>query len=136
MIRDLGKWEVSIRLTEEGQSSGLDEADVAETIRGAYFGDEVMRLQRGRHEVKLMVRYPRDSRISMEGLNSLRVRDAQGVERPLTEVAELTYKRKVAEINRLNQLRSITVTADVDKLKANATNIISELQNEFALLLW
>ena len=128
----LGKWEVSIRLTEEGQSSGLDEADVAETIRGAYFGDEVMRLQRGRHEVKLMVRYPRDSRISMEGLNDLRVRDAQGIERPLTEVAELEYKRKVAEINRLNQLRSVTVTADVDKLKANANNIIAQLQDEFA----
>jgi len=128
----MGKWEVSIRLTEEGQSSGLDEADVAETIRGAYFGDEVMRLQRGRHEVKLMVRYPHESRVSMEGLNNLRVRDAQGVERPLTEVAELQYKRKVAEINRLNQLRSITVTADVDKLKANANNIIAELQKEFA----
>ena len=54
----MGKWELSIRLTEEGQASGLDEAVVAETIRAAYFGDEVMRLQRGRHEVKLMVRYP------------------------------------------------------------------------------
>lgn len=128
----MGKWEVSIRLTEEGQSSGLSEADVAETIRAAYFGDEVMRLQRGRHEVKLMVRYPREDRVSMEGLKNLRVRDAAQNERPLTEVAELKYKRKVAEINRLNQLRSVTVTADVDKLKANANDIIAELQNDFA----
>ena len=128
----MGKWEVSIRLTEEGQSSGLDENDVAETIRAAYFGDEVMRLQRGRHEVKLMVRYPRNSRISMEGLNNLRVRDAEGAERPLSEVAEVTYKRKVSEINRLNQMRSITVTADVDRLKANANEITAELQKDFA----
>ena len=127
----MGKWELSIRLTEEGQASGLDEAVVAETIRAAYFGDEVMRLQRGRHEVKLMVRYPRTSRISMEGLEGLRVRDSQGVERPLVEVADVSFKRKVAEINRLNQRRSVTVTADVDKTKGNAASIVAEMRKTY-----
>ncbi len=127
----MGKWELSLKLTEEGQASGLDEAAVAETIRAAYFGDEVMRLQRGRHEVKLMVRYPRASRISMEGLESLRIRDDQGVERPLVEVADVEFKRKVAEINRLNQRRSVTVTADVDKAIGNAASIVAEMQNNF-----
>ncbi len=127
----MGKWELNLRLTEEGQASGLDEAAVAETIRAAYFGDEVMRLQRGRHEVKLMVRYPRDARVSMDGLNDLRIRDSQGVERPLVEVAEITFKQKVAEINRLNQRRSVTVVADVDKTKANAAKIIAEMRASF-----
>ena len=127
-----GKWELSLRLTEEGQASGLDEAAVAETIRAAYFGDEVMRLQRGRHEVKLMVRYPRESRISMEGLNNLRIRDTiTGVERPLVEIADVSFKRKVAEINRLNQRRSITVTADVEKTQGSAAAIIAEMQRTF-----
>lgn len=127
----MGKWELSLRLTPEGQASGLDEAAVAETIRAAYFGEEVMRLQRGRHEVKLMVRYPRESRISMEGLESLRVRDNAGVERPLTEIADVTFKRKTSEINRLNQRRSITVTADVDAAKANASEILAEMRKTF-----
>ena len=127
-----GKWELSLRLTEEGQASGLDEAAVAETIRAAYFGDEVMRLQRGRHEVKLMVRYPRECRISMEGLNNLRIRDTvTGVERPLVEIAEVSFKRKVSEINRLNQRRSITVTADVEKTEGSASAIIAEMQRTF-----
>ena len=127
----LGKWELSVRLNEEGQASGLDEAAVAETIRAAYFGEEVMRLQRGRHEVQLMVRYPRQSRISMEGLESLRVRDRAGTEIPLLEVAKVDFKRKVSKINRLNQRRSVTVTADVDKSQGNARTIIATMQESF-----
>ena len=39
--------------------------------RAAYYGEEVMRLQRGRHEVKLMVRYPRDQRRSLADFENL-----------------------------------------------------------------
>lgn len=126
-----GKWEMKLRLNEQGQALGLDEASLAETIRAIYFGEEVMRLQRGRHEVKLMVRYPRDARSDMESFENIRIRDNQGIERPLMEVAEITHSRQLAEINRLNQKRSITVTADVDREEANATDIIAEMQKNF-----
>ncbi len=126
-----GKWEKTLRLNEQGQALGLDEANLAETIRAIYYGDEVMRVQRGRHEVKLMVRYPREDRSDMENFANIRIRDSQGQERPITEVAEISHSRQVAEINRLNQKRSITVTADVDREEANATVIIAEMQREF-----
>ena len=60
-----GKWEYRIRVKEEANSLGVSTADVANTIRAAYYGAEVMRLQRGRHEVKLMVRYPVEERRSL-----------------------------------------------------------------------
>ena len=110
----MGKWERNLRLNDEGKALGLDESTLAETIRAIYFGDEVMRLQRGRHEVKLMVRYPREDRTTQQGFEEIRIRDAQQVERPIEEVAEITHKRALSEINRLNQRRSITVIADVD----------------------
>ncbi len=90
-----------------------------------------MRLQRGRHEVKLMVRYPEDERRSLVNFREIRIRDQQGNERPITEVAELTLRRGFSEINRVDQKRSITITADIDEATANSDLITSELQNVF-----
>jgi HAE1 family hydrophobic/amphiphilic exporter-1 len=126
-----GKWEMTLRLNEQGQALGLDEANLAETIRGVFYGEEVMRLQRGRHEVKLMVRYPAEARSSIDSLDSIRIRDNSGQERPLTEVAEIRFDRQQGEIKRMNQKRAVTVTADVDRELGNAREIIAEMQQNF-----
>jgi len=125
-----GKWEFQIAVKDSAIATGLTETDLGETIRNAYFGAEVMRLQRGRHEVKLMVRYPEEERRSLVNFREIRVRDAMGVERPINEVAELTPKRGFSEINRVDQQRSITISADIDKT-ANSDQITGVLQNEF-----
>ena len=125
-----GKWEMNLRLNELGKSLGLDENSLANTIRTVYFGGEVMRLQRGRHEVKLMVRYPRDERANMDSFESIRVRDGSGSEWPITEVAEIEFSRASAELNRLDQRRSITVLADVDKKVGDSVAINYELRTD------
>ena len=124
----LGKWEMNLRLNELGKTLGLDENDLANTIRTIYFGDEVMRLQRGRHEVKLMVRYPKQERENMDSFENIRVRDNTGTEWPITEVSEITFTRASSEINRLDQRRSITVLADVDEEVADKVKINYELR--------
>lgn len=126
-----GKWEMVLRLNELGKTLGLDENALATTIRAAYFGEEVMRMQRGRNEVKLMVRYPRESRRSMEEFDDIRIRDTNGVERPIAEVAEVEFRRSFSTINRVNQRRCITISADVDSKEANAREIIAEMQKDF-----
>jgi len=124
----LGKWEMNLRLNEMGKTLGLDENSLANTIRTVYFGGEVMRLQRGRHEVKLMVRYPRDERANMASFEEIRIRDGSGTEWPITEVAEIEFSRASSELNRLDQRRSITVLADVDKQVADSVAINYELR--------
>ena len=127
-----GKYEMIISLNEKGRSLNMDESRLTRTVRAAYFGEEVMRLQRGRHEVKLMVRFPEKDRKSMESFEEIRIRDANGVERPLTAVADVSFQRASSEINRLNGKRSITVTADVDQsVGANSFKIIQEMRSEF-----
>ena len=126
-----GKWELHLKLNEQGRALGLQEATLAETIRAAYFGEEVMRIQRGRHEVKLMVRFPREDRRDMAGFENIRIRDNQGNERPITEVADLEFKRQLSKINRLDSRRSITVTADVNKQEGSASAIFAEMQADF-----
>ena len=126
-----GKWQRLLKLNQEGQALRLNEQDLAETIRAVYFGDEVMRLQRGRHEVKLMVRYPNKDRKSQTAFEEIRVRDNEGNERPLTEIAEISHSRELSEINRLDQRRSITVTADLDRDEVNGRQLINEMKSDF-----
>ena len=65
-------------------------------MRTSYYGEEVMRLQRGRHEVKLMVRYPPDERGSLANFEEIRVRTADGDEYPLTELAEVDVRTRIS----------------------------------------
>ena len=98
-----GKWEFQFAVKDSAIATGLTETDLGETVRNAYFGAEAMRLQRGRHEVKLMVRYPEAERRSLVDFREIRIRDQQGIERPIDEVAEITLRRGFSEINRVDQ---------------------------------
>jgi len=154
-----GKWEFQLKVKDRAKAMGISLADLAETVRASYYGEEVMRLQRGRHEVKLMVRYPRDQRRSLADFDEIRVRTApplvdlvrreiqrsalapEGVrrlagaaanpERPLTELAEVEVRRGYSTINRQDQLRAITITADVDEALANARDVVADLKENF-----
>ena len=126
-----GKWEYQIRVKPRAEALGVSLADVASTIRASFRGEEVMRLQRGRHEVKLLVAYPRDERRTFAVLDDVHVRGGDGVDRPLAELAEVKVARGYSEINRLGQKRSITVTADVDATSSlTSGQIIADLQRQ------
>ncbi|MCA9263293.1 MAG: efflux RND transporter permease subunit, partial [Planctomycetales bacterium] len=129
-----GKWEYQLRVKPKAQALGISQADLAQTVRASYFGEEVMRLQRGRHEVKLMVRYPQEERNALRNFEEIRIRPTPGVnslEFPLTELAEVNIERGYSEINRIDQMRSITVTADVQTAIGNAQNTIADMQGTF-----
>lgn len=126
-----GKWEIQLTEKERGTSLGVPLQDVARTVRASYYGEEVMRLQRGRHEVKLMVRYPEEERNSLASLDEIQVTAVDGIQRPITELADVKVSRGYSEINRVDQKRSITVSADLDTSVANAKDIVADLQASF-----
>jgi len=117
-----GKWEYQVRIKPRAEAMGVSLADLAATIRSSYYGEEVMRLQRGRHEVKLMVRYPRDERRSLATLDEVRVIGPDGTQRPVSELADVAIVRGYNEINRLGQKRSISVIADIDVAQSTLTS--------------
>ena len=124
-----GKWEYQVKVKPRAEALGVSLADVASTIRASFYGEEVMRLQRGRHEVKLLVAYPRDERRSLAALDEVQVRGADGIARPLGELAEVQAARGYSEINRLGQKRSITITADIDATSSlTSGQIVADLQ--------
>lgn len=126
-----GKWEYRFRIKPEAFAMGVRTADLAETVRAAYYGEEVMRVQRGRHEVKVMVTYPREDRKLLSNFDEIRVRLEDGVERPITEIAQIDIVRSYSEINRIDQARSITISSDLDEKVANAAEVVADLQANF-----
>ena len=69
-----GKNEMKLALKTEARTLGITVADLARQVRGGYFGEEVLRLQRGRDDVRVRVRYPADERDTIAGLDSVRIR--------------------------------------------------------------
>ncbi|GAA4460177.1 efflux RND transporter permease subunit [Novipirellula rosea] len=126
-----GKWEYRMKVRDDAKAMGISLADVAGTVRASYYGEEVMRLQRGRHEVPLRVRYPREDRNTLVSFNGIRIRNGDGIERPLSEVADVEVARGYSEIRRVNQMRSIGVVADVDETQGNAFNVVADLRANF-----
>ncbi|MEO1525273.1 MAG: efflux RND transporter permease subunit [Planctomycetota bacterium] len=126
-----GKWEFQFRVKDQALATGITPMDLGKTVRNTYFGAEAMRLQRGRHEVKLMVRYPEDERRSLVNFREIRVPDPAGNEHPIGELADVTLERGFSEINRVDQRRSITIAADLDWQTANSSLIIADLQENY-----
>lgn len=111
---DLGKRQFVFEMTDSGLAAGLQPADLARQVRQAFFGEEVQRIQRGREEVRVYVRYPEQARRSLTSLDEFRVRLQDGASVPLATVATIAESRAFASINRIDGRRVVTVTADVD----------------------
>ncbi len=126
--RALGARELNLTLKPEAAALGVTEEDLGRQVRGAFFGAEALRLQRGRHEVRVMVRYPAADRRSRHALETLRVRTPGGGELPLAQAAHWAEARGPGEIHRSDQKRVVNVTASVDDRVANAEAMLAELK--------
>lgn len=123
-----GKRELDLQVTPEGEAAGLSQAALARQVRQAFYGEEAQRVQRGRDEVKVMVRYPESERASLADLEGLRVRGAGGLEIPLATAAETSMSRGPATIERTDRRRVVNVTADVDLAVSTPNTILADLE--------
>lgn len=123
-----GKQEVELSLRDEARPLGLTHFDLARQVRQAFYGEEVQRIQRGRDDVKVMVRYPEAERRSLGSLEEMRIRTAEGVEVPFDAVAEASLGRGFATIHRTDRERVVSVTGDVDRAIITPEEIIRDVQ--------
>ncbi|MCO4812855.1 MAG: efflux RND transporter permease subunit [Gammaproteobacteria bacterium] len=141
---DLGKRQLVFDVTAAGQAAGLRPADIAGQVRQAFFGEEVQRIQRGREEIRVYVRYPESSRTSLDALNSFRVQLPNGARAPLFTVASVEESRAYSSIRRVDGRRVVSVTADVDEAVAtpNLANqavvarVMPALEQQYPDLRW
>ena len=124
-----GKKELKLQLTPEGRTLGLTLADLARQVRAGFYGQEVQRIQRGRDDIRVMVRYPESERRSLGDIEQMRVRLPDGTEVPFGTVAVVEEGRGYAVINRTDRRRVVTVSADVDEEQVNANEINMDLRS-------
>ncbi|MFO7609040.1 MAG: efflux RND transporter permease subunit [Candidatus Krumholzibacteriia bacterium] len=125
-----GKVEMKLGLRPEARTLGITLADLARQVRAGFYGAEAMRIQRGRDEVKVMVRYPQDERRSLGDIEAMRIRTPAGDEVPFGRVAVVQIGRGFATIERADRQRVVAVTADVDQDVANADELNAVLRTE------
>ncbi|MGD9182602.1 MAG: efflux RND transporter permease subunit, partial [Desulfobacterales bacterium] len=126
-----GKQEKKIRVKEGARSIGVTMRGLAKQVRQAFYGEEVLRIQRGRDDVKVMVRYADKQRSSLSGFEEMRIRTSDGQEIPIEEVADITHGRAYSIINRVDRRRTVTVISDIDETTANASRIVADLKANF-----
>ena len=124
---ELGKNQLDFELKPAGRALGLTERDLAIQLRNAYFGSEAVRQQRGRDELRVYVRLPREERESLYFLENLLVTTPLGGEIPLFQAAEVEEGYSFTRLRRRDGQRVIEVTSDVDENVGNSSQISAEL---------
>ncbi len=126
-----GKMEKQVYIKPGAENLGVTMADIAGQIRQAYYGDEVLKVQRGKDDIKVMVRYSQAERETEASIDQLRIRTRDGRDIPLNQVARIETGRGYSTVHRVNRHRVITVISDVDEDVANARNIVSDLEKSY-----
>jgi multidrug efflux pump subunit AcrB len=124
-----GKQQVDFQIKPEARSLGLRSREVARQIRHAYYGAEALRQQRGRNEIKVMVRLPKNERVSEYNLEEMILRTPTGSEIPLRYAVTINRGRAYTDIFRRDGRRVVNVTADV-RPRSKAGQVLASLKSE------
>ena len=123
-----GKREVKLSILPAAEALGLTQRDLARQVRQAFYGEEAQRIQRGRDDVRVMVRYPVEERRSLGNLEEMRIRTPDGAEVPFRTVARADLGRGFSTVRRSDRQRVVNVTSDVDRSQTTANEVIAVLE--------
>ena len=124
-----GRREINISLKPRAYALGLTLRDVAGQVRQGFFGQEIQRIQRGKDEIRVWVRYRPEDRSHLSQLEQMRIRTPQG-EYPFSQLARYSIKRGISAINHLNRLREIRVEASLANEDLDVPPILDKIRNE------
>jgi multidrug efflux pump subunit AcrB len=123
-----GKQELQLDILPAGEVLGLQLGALARQVRQAFYGEEVQRIQRGRDDVRVMLRYTESERRTLGALDDMRIRTAAGSEVPFATVAHADLGQGFSTIKRADGRRVVNVTADVDRTMITANEVLAKLR--------
>ena len=125
-----GKQEIQLNLLPEARNLGLTLSDLASQVRSAFYGAESQRVQRGKDDVRVMVRFPEAERKSIGNLEDMYIRTPDGNQVPFYSVAKFEIGRGYSSINRKDSRRTVTVDADVNRTLVAPEEIAASVRSE------
>ena len=123
-----GKREMKLGIKPAAETLGVTLGDLGRQVRQAFYGEEAQRIQRGRDDIRVMVRYPLEERRSLGDLENMRIRTPDGGEVPFSQVAAVDPGRGFASIKRVDRNRAVNVTAAVDESVTSSGTVLADLQ--------
>jgi multidrug efflux pump subunit AcrB len=126
-----GSDEIKLTIKPEAEALGLTMSSLGRQVRQAFYGEEAQRIQRGKDELRVMVRYPIEERRSIADLENMRIRTPSGDEVPFYSVAEVSFGKGYSRISRLDRERTVTVSSDLDPELVEPQKIIRTMSEEF-----
>ena len=123
-----GKPELELSMKPSAEPLGLSLQNLGRQVRQAFFGEEAQRIQRGRDDVRVMVRYPLEERQSLGDVEYMRIRTPDGGQVPFATVADAELGRGFASIKRVDRRRAINVTAKVDQEITNENDVLTDFE--------
>ena len=138
-----GKYEVvydQSSLTELGKSRNYTLSGISNQLRAVFAGIEIQRIQRGRDEIKVLVRYPSEDRKSLETLDDIKLfsplkEDLTRDEISISQIVKGKPSRGISSIKRVNGRRAIKIAADVNREVANAKKVADTFTKEHLQIL-
>jgi multidrug efflux pump subunit AcrB len=130
-----GKQEVKLSLLASARPLGLSQIDLARQVRQAFYGEEAQRIQRGKDDVRVMVRYPESERRSLGALEEMRIRTPDGTEVPFSAVADARLGRGFASIRRSERRRVVNITGELDRATSTPDRVLGDLEKDLPDLL-
>jgi multidrug efflux pump subunit AcrB len=123
-----GKKQFDITLSPAGKRMGLTSREVANQIRHAFQGISAVKNQRGRSEVTVRVRLPKEERMAESTFEELVILAPKG-EIQLRNAVKIMTGRAYTSIKRINGRREISVTANV-RPPSRAANISKDMKKQ------
>ena len=127
---DTGKPQLDFRLKPAARTLQITESSLARQVRSSFFGAEALRQQRGRNEVRVMVRLPEGERRSEGDVEALLIRSPGGGEIAIGEAADVSRGSSYTSIQRVDGRRVVTVSANIIRGKASPPKIIAKMRDE------
>ena len=120
-----GKQEVKLSLKPEARYYGISLKHLGSQVRHAFYGYEAQRIQRGKDDIRVMVRYPEDERDAFGSIESMFITTPDGAEVPFSSVANIEIGEGFTTISRIDGQRVINVTAEVMRDKITPEQVLS-----------
>ncbi|MCP4878420.1 MAG: efflux RND transporter permease subunit [Gammaproteobacteria bacterium] len=127
----LGKPQFTVSLHPGSLVSGLNAQELAQQLRGAYQGVKVDDVYRGREAYEINVRLDTDRENALRDFEQLSLFNNQGVDIPLSAIANVEEKREFSRIIRIDHRRTVTISGDIDAEIANTNEIIGDTRKRF-----
>ncbi|MEH0156919.1 efflux RND transporter permease subunit [Limibacter armeniacum] len=127
--KNIGKRELKIELKPQAHFLGLTRDAIVQQIRQGFFGEQVQRLQKGRDEIRVWVRYPKHGRSSLTQLDNMKIK-VQGKEYPVRELIDYEIIRGISDIKHYMASRTTTVEAELVDPFAEVPPILEKINND------